>query len=346
MVAAFGINRLSRGEVWTPWAFLFLISFPGFSGSLNLGQNSAISVTLMIWGWVALTRQRPIVAGILWAFLSFKPVWPVVLCLVPLLSRRWKMLFAMITTGLGLILLTLPFVGVQTWWEWIQVGRAASKIYDVDYVWIQLSRDFHGLVRRWWIDFEVSYYKRNEQWVFPTVVAWSAWGLVLIVTVVRSVLKSRTSHPDHGPGASFLILGSIFVCYHFMYYDLMLAALPVALLLLRPLEYLQPMLVGTKSSGQGLQPYEARLPTKYPLTPEHPRPRWVWSRVVITLAIAIAVMHQWEWVLWHWRGGRKKLALMIPWDQMGLLLVWGWCGWQWRSSSSTSDEGSQGESAK
>src|SRR5205823_6328402 len=93
--------------------------------------------------------------GVVWGLFAFKPVWGLAFFLVPLLSGRWRMCLAMVGTGAALGLLTLPVVGVQTWFDWLQVGREAAGVYNVNENWIHLSRDLQGIPRRLLLDFNL-----------------------------------------------------------------------------------------------------------------------------------------------------------------------------------------------
>jgi hypothetical protein len=35
-------------------------------------------------------------------------------------------------TGAALVLLTLPFVGIDAWFDWLHVGKLANDAYAVD----------------------------------------------------------------------------------------------------------------------------------------------------------------------------------------------------------------------
>lgn len=404
LITAFGINRLSRGRVWTPLAFSLLFAFPGCSGALILGQNPPISLMLFVWGWVALSRRRPYLAGFLWALLAFKPVWAVVLCLVPLLTLRWKMLFTMMATGLILILVTLPFTGVQSWLDWQKVGSEASRTYEVDYNWIQISRDCLGLPRRWMVRFyepvpmvqrvgkfladvseeaepwheildrpepavqrvgtlliyasekgnpkrdfwksaepaltksshRLSSEERRENWLSHTLIGFAILGFLLEVTVRRCLLQPQIHSQLSGWPVTFVMLGSLFCCYHYIYYDLFLFALPIALLALRPYEYFLPVFWRRTASPippQTVDYYSPKLPRRYPLTKDQPRALWTRNSFVICLVALICTLHQWEWVWWD-----NMPDVMIPWAQFGLLMLWGWSCIAWMKDSPPDEE--------
>src|SRR5262249_40870651 len=82
------VVRLSDGTVWWPVATLLLMMFPNFGGSLYLAQNATLSLAILVWGWVLLTRGHEGWAGTVWGLLAFKPVWAVSFFLVPVLTRR------------------------------------------------------------------------------------------------------------------------------------------------------------------------------------------------------------------------------------------------------------------
>src|SRR5207247_3163613 len=69
LVAALGISRLADGRVWWPVAITAIILYPGFKASINLGQNATLSLAILTWGWVLMTRGRPGWGGLVWALL-------------------------------------------------------------------------------------------------------------------------------------------------------------------------------------------------------------------------------------------------------------------------------------
>src|SRR5262249_692738 len=118
-VAGGGICLLSEGRIWWPLAVVGVLLFPGFAHTLNLGQNGILMLTLFIWGWLLLAGGRPISGGILWGMFAFKPVWAAAFFLVPLVTRRGRVCLAMLGTAGSLAAFTLPFVGWQSWLDWL-----------------------------------------------------------------------------------------------------------------------------------------------------------------------------------------------------------------------------------
>jgi hypothetical protein len=296
-VAAAGISLLSQGRYWWPVAAVTLMVFPGMGGAVGLGQNAVLSLTILVWGWVLIAQDRPGWGGAVWGLLAYKPVWAMAFFLVPILTRRWRTALAMLGMGTALALLTLPFVGWHSWLDWLQVGREANQTYNVDQNWIECSRDLLSAARRWLIDFDLPTEERDYHWLAPTLVGWGLLLFVLESTVRASCLKWHRPAVAVGPGATFLLLGSWLCCYHFMYYDTLLAALPVLLLFTEPRRYLQPVTLSVCAGNTTLL-----------------------NRMAPTILVVLIVTQPLFYVE-RWR--------MPPGDTALLLVLWLWCGWRW-----------------
>jgi hypothetical protein len=239
---------ISRGRVWWPVASSFFLVFPGYMGALYLGQNSIFSLTVLLGGWWFVTRGRPACGGAVWGLLAYKPTWAAAFFLVPLVTRRWRMAAAMLVTGTLLGLVTLPLVGIHSWLDWLAIGRVAADGYSVDENWIQLSRDLLGIPRRWLLDFQRPLVHRPNR--IATAIGWGMWLAVVVTTAAVAWRRPRQVRQVVGLGAAFVGLGASLSCYHFIYYDALLAAFPVALLLTDPRAYLRPTRVAFHRDGE------------------------------------------------------------------------------------------------
>ena len=142
----------------------------------------------------------------------------------------------MVLTGVGLAAATLPFVGLQTWFDWLAVGREAAALYNVNHNWIMLSRDLQGIPRRILLDFSLPEAERETP--LARNLAWSLWGIVL-ATTVAIFLRHGNRQRATGVGIAFLFFGAFLTCYRFMYYDLLLSTLGFACLLAEPRRFLR-----------------------------------------------------------------------------------------------------------
>jgi hypothetical protein len=341
-------SQLTHG--WIPWplAVLGLLFYPGTRAALDLGQNPTVTLNLLLWGWLAFCRNREVVAGILWGCLAFKPVWAAAFLLVPLLMRRWRFLLSMIATGLAWIVITLPVVGLQSWWDWLEVGKLATALYCVNDNWIHLSRDLHGIPRRILHDFSAPSHQRDT--ILAQVSAWTLWGTVLLTTMA---VYLRFAQPPRtvGIGAAFLLLGAWLCCYRFMYYDVLLTALPILVLLANPRHWLP-------SQHYTLMPAVSssfRTASTEPLAPGTPAadgvgrvyinsfPLTILGLLYLVENVLMGLNLQATFALGYSAGivtqsdGTTALrapqlttatGIRYPWDTVLLFLLWLWCGVQ------------------
>ncbi|MCE9529902.1 MAG: DUF2029 domain-containing protein [Planctomycetes bacterium] len=240
-LGGFGVSRLSGGRFWSPLAAAIILIYPGSRAVIDLGQNSMLSLTILIWGWAFMSRGRLATGGIIWGLLAYKPVWAVSFFLLLLLIRQYRVALAMALTGAGLALATLPFVGIQSWLNWLEVGKEASKIYNIDANWIPLSRDLLGIPRRMFTDFTMP---RPNRDTLPLLVGcWVVWTIVVEITLRVYRLRGDGPVPFTGPLPALLILTAWMCTYHFMYYDAMLSAFGIFVLLADPRPFFRPRLV-------------------------------------------------------------------------------------------------------
>jgi hypothetical protein len=366
-VAGLAAQRLSEGRIWWPMAAAFIMIFPGYSGSLALGQNAALTLAILMWGWAFIACGRPGWGGFIWGLLAFKPVWAAAFFLVPLLTRRWRVCVTMLATGLALALLTLPAVGLESWRDWLRIGREATEIYKADQNWIELGRDLLTIPRRWfnfdlekqttaaepaptvprnWFDFHaVSWQDRHDNPAMA-LAGWLIWLAAFELTVRVAMLCRDQARAVTGPAAAFLLLGAWMSCFHFMYYDVLLGALPVFLLFTRPRRYLEPILVAIvplrdTHADDVLRPYyRPRLfleDSPLVFLPARPRQVWVVNRMVpslVTVLLATSLVFP-----------EIGLGLRdhIPYDTVCLMALWLWCGWLWLLNKKDGVRGEESE---
>jgi hypothetical protein len=145
-------------------------------------------------------------------------------------------------TGVAIALVTLPFVGIEAWIDWFKIGRVASETYDVDPAWIPLSRDLLGIPRRFLIDFENPDYYHRDRW-YIQLAGWSLLVMVLETTIRLTQLIKVNWRATTGPAAAFVLLGAWLCCFHFMYYDVLLSAIGVIVLIADPGKFIRPLFI-------------------------------------------------------------------------------------------------------
>jgi arabinofuranan 3-O-arabinosyltransferase len=326
-IVAFLAEQITRERVWCPVALVVVVCVPGYMGALGLGQNPLLTLTLLMTGWWLVTTKRPVLGGIVWGFLAYKPVWAVAFLPVLLVTGRWKASAAMVVTGMALGLATLPFVGYQCWLDWLQMGQIAADRYTWDENWLILSRDLINLPRRPFIAHDKQHlpiYVYGK--LLPDVLSYRLWLDVMAVSLVVALLRRRQVSLPAGPGAAFLFLAGWMSCLHFMYYDVMLTFLPLCLLFCEPWRFLRVRLF--PRPRKPLPPeltayYQPALftePPPVPLLPGGLALRWVRNPLpplLLLLLLAVPPL-----LIWH-----DSTYHFPPVDTFCVLALWAWCGW-------------------
>jgi hypothetical protein len=263
-VAGLGVSRLSQGRFWWPLATAMILIYPGTRGAIDLGQNSPLTLALLIWGWVWLSRGRPVLAGAIWGCLAYKPVWALSFLLLLVVIRQWRMALSMAATGAAIALATVPVVGVQTWRDWLSIGQEAARIYNVDVNWVPLSRDVLGIPRRLLIDFSITERLEREN-PRALVASWALWAFVMEVTIRVYRLRKKGPVPFTGPLPAMLILATWMCSFHFMYYDALISAVGVCVLLSEPTPWFRLRGIGRDVAMPTAQPGERNSQSIRPL---------------------------------------------------------------------------------
>ncbi len=93
------------------WAAL---AFPGVFVNLGHGQNGFLTCGLL-GGGLLLLEKRPVLAGILFGLMAYKPQFGLLLPLALLAGGHWRAIFAAALTVAGTAALSYFIFGAQTW---------------------------------------------------------------------------------------------------------------------------------------------------------------------------------------------------------------------------------------
>ena len=346
-VAGLGVKVITRGRIWWSVATLALLLYSGTRAGLDLGQNPAITLAIAIWGWALASRGYNSAGGMVWGLFAFKPVWALAFSIVPLLTRRWRFCAAMIGTGVSLCALTLPFVGFQTWLDWLSVGKEAASVYNVNQNWIHLSRDLQSIPRRMLHDFTVAEAHRDT--MLARTLAWSLWSAVFVLTV-GVYLRFADHRRATGIGMAFLFFGAWLTCYRFMYYDALVSALGCAVLFAKPERFLRTRLLTLSPSTA--PPIDRTRPLEPKLHPPAPlAARWLGytCSLPVTILFLLLIVENsingmtlqatlgfgyYAHVTTAADGATGRATPRIvgdtssnyPWETILILILWTWCG--------------------
>jgi hypothetical protein len=229
------------------------------------------------------------------------------------------------------VALTLPFVGVHSWSDWLTLGKQATEVDEWSKVWITLSRDLIGLVRRAMTDFDLPWNKRAAP--EATLYGYALLGGVFLLTLGVAVLRPREVRAVTGPGAGWMLLSGWLCCFHFLYYDTLLAALPVLLVVAAPrgdmpgrsrywlgrvagwLWFHVPhlILLLMLAHENGLHRYKWEIDEFIRNTPDF------WAE-------DLDLYWELSWLLPAWAALAGYVSNGVPWDTFFLIGLWLWCG--------------------
>jgi hypothetical protein len=235
-------------------------------------------------------------------------------------------------------------------------------IYHTDENWVFISRDLLNIPRRWLLDFQIPYTRRDN--LAATLAGWSIFLSVVGCTIWLTLRRKDRHQALTGPPAAFLLLGAWMSCFHFMYYDLLLTALPVLLLLAEPRPYFRPILVGvlplSKATLEGslTDYFQPRLASTYPSSTFFPhavlRNICVLNSLTLSLLVLLALTEflfpllsiSVSVFLPGLAGSGIPMPLKYstvlrgtPWDTFCLIALWLWSGWLWLRSPQSPPEG-------
>jgi hypothetical protein len=173
---------------------LLALGFPGFWNLFWHGQTSALALLCLTLGWLCLARERDMLAGFAIGGLAFKPQLGLVVGLVLLLTRRWR-----VVAGAFLSILTQAVVA----WAWFgtsvleayarrlsELGRLAPFLEPRPYQLHSLN-GFFKLLLPWSPAATAAYLLTAAGVLAITVFAWTRlvslglrYAMVLIATVL------------------------------------------------------------------------------------------------------------------------------------------------------------------
>jgi hypothetical protein len=94
------------------------------------GQNGFLSAALLLGGMLSLDR-RPVLAGILFGLLTFKPHLGLVLPFVLLTLGAWRVITSATVTAIVLVAVTIPLFGIEPWRQYLEVtGSYQAALLD------------------------------------------------------------------------------------------------------------------------------------------------------------------------------------------------------------------------
>lgn len=103
-----------------------LLAAPATLINFSMGQKAFLTAALFLGGLNWLDR-RPLLAGILFGALTFKPQLGLLIPVMLLAGRYWSTFVATVITMLGLFAWSYLFVGFEAWRDYLTIGVPAQR---------------------------------------------------------------------------------------------------------------------------------------------------------------------------------------------------------------------------
>jgi arabinofuranan 3-O-arabinosyltransferase len=212
---------MMRAIVGRPFGFMLAIAFPLALNNTLVGQNGFLTAAL-IGGTLYLMPARPVLAGICLGLLSYKPQYGLLFPLVLIAASQWTVFFTAGITAVAMALVSWIAFGTESWqafFHWMPMFSQAF-LTEGRATWGKMQSIF-ALVR---------FFGGSEQlaWIFQ----WIMSGTVAIVLALMWRSKVR-----YWLKAAALATGTLLITPYLFMYDMMVLAVPVALLVRTGLKY-------------------------------------------------------------------------------------------------------------
>ncbi len=115
------------------WRIAGLVLSPAAAVTVTQGQNAFLTVALLLGG-VRLMAKRPVPAGILLGLLTVKPQFWLLVPVMLVAARRWRVLGVALATALLLCVASAAVFGLEPWWIWIGTALHPPPEFRADWM--------------------------------------------------------------------------------------------------------------------------------------------------------------------------------------------------------------------
>ena len=204
-----------RGLVGRPFGWLLAAAFPVVLVNTLIGQNGFLTAAL-VGGTLYLLPIRPVLSGICLGLLSYKPQYGLLFPLVLVVARQWAVF---VTAGAVAALMSrasLAVFGTEAWlawWNWLPMASQAF-LSEGRAPWGKMQSIFAT----------VRFFDGTEH--FAWICQWTMTALVACALV--ALWRSRVRYSIKAAG---LATGTLLATPYLFLYDVMVLAIPVALMI-------------------------------------------------------------------------------------------------------------------
>jgi hypothetical protein len=193
---------------------LAAVAFPAVLINLGHGQNGFLSAALFGAALLALPA-RPLLAGVLFAALAYKPQFGIAIPFALLAAGRWRTIAAACLTLGVLIAVTAFLFGTESWSAFLASADVSRKILlESGAVGFEKLQSAFAVVRLWGGGVTLAY----------------AVQALVSCAVIASIVWCWRSACDEAHKAALLVTGTLLASPHILDYDLIVLAVAIAYL--------------------------------------------------------------------------------------------------------------------
>jgi alpha-1,2-mannosyltransferase len=204
---------VARGTVKEKsWAALLpLLAFPSVFWTLGLGQNAFLTAALF-GGALLLIDRRPLLAGMLFGLLCYKPHFGLLIPVALVAGGRWRAFAGAALAGAAMVALSIAFFGWQTWQDFFALAGGSHATYESGRI------DLSGFV---------TLFGGLRLMGVPSTIAYAVQGLgaLAAITLVAVVWRCQRSLPVRAASLAAATLIAVPVA---LVYDFLLAGIAIA----------------------------------------------------------------------------------------------------------------------
>jgi hypothetical protein len=125
-----------------PLTWIAALIFPATAQCLISGQNGALSAALIAGGLLSL-ESRPLLSGLCWGLLSYKPQFAVAAFAALVFGRHWRALAVAVAVAVALCVASLAVLGVEPWLAFLRgLGEARALLEAGRVPWDRMATAF------------------------------------------------------------------------------------------------------------------------------------------------------------------------------------------------------------
>jgi hypothetical protein len=172
-------------------ALLVLLAFPAVFWNIGLGQNAFLSAALF-GGATLLVDRRPILAGILFGALCYKPHFGLLIPLALIAAARWRAVAAAGATVAALVFASVALYGLDTWRDYIAASAAAPAMYESGRILFAGFVSPFGAVRLVGGSVHLAYAAQAAASIVAASLVWAVWRRNLPLPLRAATLAAAT----------------------------------------------------------------------------------------------------------------------------------------------------------